>query len=109
VRAMQDLGRPFTGVLYAGLMLTAKGIRVLEFNARFGDPETQVVLPRLENDLVDVLEACLTGGLPDLSLRWREGAAVCVIMASGGYPGPYEKGLPIRGLAEAEGEEDVLV
>lgn len=109
VRAMQDLERPFTGVLYAGLMLTAKGIRVLEFNARFGDPETQVVLPRLENDLVDVLEACLTGGLPDLSLRWREGAAVCVIMASGGYPGPYEKGLPIRGLAEAEGEEDVLV
>ncbi|MGI6142897.1 MAG: phosphoribosylamine--glycine ligase [bacterium] len=109
VRAMQDLGRPFTGVLYAGLMLTGDGPRVLEFNARFGDPETQVILPRLENDLVDVLEACLLGGLSGLSLRWREEAAVCVIMASGGYPGPYQKGFPIRGLEMVETEEDVLV
>ncbi|HHW91592.1 MAG TPA: phosphoribosylamine--glycine ligase [Firmicutes bacterium] len=109
VRSMQDLGRPFTGVLYAGLMLTGDGPRVLEFNARFGDPETQVILPRLENDLVDVLEACLLGGLSGLSLRWREEAAVCVIMASGGYPGPYQKGFPIRGLEMVETEEDVLV
>jgi len=109
VRAMQDLGRPFAGVLYAGLMLTEKGPRVLEFNARFGDPETQVVLPRLENDLVDVLEACLARGLPGLSLRWRQEAALCVIMASGGYPGPYQKGFPIRGLEEVAGQEDVLV
>jgi phosphoribosylamine--glycine ligase len=108
VAALKAEGRPFTGVLYAGLMITEKGPQVLEFNARFGDPETQVVLPRLENDLVDVMEACLAGRLAETTLRWREEAAVCVVLASGGYPGPYEKGFAIGGLKEAAGD-NVLI
>ncbi len=91
-------GRPFVGTLYAGLMLTAEGPRVLEYNARFGDPETQVILPLLESDLLPVLYACATGRLDTVEVRWRAGAAACVVMASEGYPGPYPKGRAIVGL-----------
>jgi phosphoribosylamine--glycine ligase len=94
-------GIDFRGLLYPGLMLTARGPRVLEFNARFGDPETQVYLPRLENDLLELLEASLAGTLDRVELRWRPQAAVCVVMASAGYPGAYTKGKPITGLEEA--------
>jgi phosphoribosylamine--glycine ligase len=94
-------GIDFRGILYPGVMLTKQGPKVLEFNARFGDPETQVYLPRLENDLLDLLEASLDGALAKVELRWRPVAAVCVVMASGGYPGAYDKGKPITGLAEA--------
>ncbi|HRF47843.1 MAG TPA: phosphoribosylamine--glycine ligase [Anaerolineales bacterium] len=93
--------RPFVGVLYAGLMLTPDGPRVLEFNARFGDPETQVILPLLESDLVEVLLACAEGRLGDIDVNWSQGAAACVVMASEGYPGPYPKDLPIAGLDQA--------
>lgn len=94
-------GIDFRGLLYPGLMLTKDGPKVLEFNARFGDPETQVYLPRLENDLAELLEASVTGQLGPLALRWRDVASVCVVMASAGYPGPYTKGKSITGLAEA--------
>ncbi|MFS8641258.1 MAG: phosphoribosylamine--glycine ligase [Symbiobacteriaceae bacterium] len=95
-------GTPFVGCLFAGLMLTADGPKVIEFNARFGDPEAQVVLPLLENDLLEVIEACLEGRLHEVELRFRPGFAVNIVLASAGYPGPYAKGLPIRGLVEAE-------
>lgn len=91
-------GIDFRGMLYPGLMLTQDGPKVLEFNARFGDPETQVYLTRLENDLLDLLEACVTGTLNQVHLRWSSAVSLCVIMASAGYPGPYVKGKPIRGL-----------
>jgi phosphoribosylamine--glycine ligase len=94
-------GIDFHGILYPGLMLTKTGAKVLEFNARFGDPETQVYLPRLENDLVEVLDASVNGTLDKLELRWSPTASVCVVMASEGYPGAYPKGKAIRGLAEA--------
>jgi len=94
-------GIDFRGLLYPGLMLTKDGPRVLEFNARFGDPETQVYLPRLDNDLVELLEASVEGRLGPIQLEWRPMASVCVVMASGGYPGAYAKGRPISGLAEA--------
>jgi phosphoribosylamine--glycine ligase len=109
VRAMAAEGRPFRGFLYAGLMIREGVPRVLEFNARFGDPEAQVLLMRLETDLLEILEASLHGRLQEVSLRWRREAAVCVVMASAGYPGPYEKGRPISGLAEAERLPDVTV
>jgi phosphoribosylamine--glycine ligase len=92
---------PFTGVLYCGLMMTARGPQVLEFNARFGDPETQAILVRLESDLVDALEACIDGRLAGVALRWAPGASACVVASSGGYPGSYKTGLPITGLAAA--------
>ena len=95
-------GIDFRGILYPGVMLTAQGPRVLEFNARFGDPETQVYLTRLENDLVELLEASVEGRLAAQTLRWSNHASVCVVMASGGYPGNYPKGRTIEGLAEAE-------
>ena len=91
-------GIDYRGILYPGIMLTAKGPKVLEFNARFGDPETQVYLTRLENDLVDVLEASVTGRLGEMKLRWSSSSSICVVMASGGYPGDYAKGKPITGL-----------
>ena len=91
-------GIDYRGILFPGVMLTANGPKVLEFNARFGDPETQVYLTRLENDLVELLEASLSGTLKDVELRWAPHASVCVVMASGGYPGAYEKGIPIDGL-----------
>ncbi|WP_018131141.1 phosphoribosylamine--glycine ligase [Effusibacillus pohliae] len=96
--AMVARGTPYKGVLYAGLMLTAEGPKVIEFNARFGDPEAQVVLPLLENDLVDVIDAVIDGRLQDIRLAWKNGAAVCVILAAQGYPGAYRKGDPIEGL-----------
>ncbi|MGD1106716.1 MAG: phosphoribosylamine--glycine ligase [Terracidiphilus sp.] len=101
VQSMAAEETPFTGVLYCGLMMTARGPQVLEFNARFGDPETQAIMVRLESDLVDVLEACVDGRLADTPLRWSPGAAACVVASSGGYPGSYKNGLPITGLAAA--------
>lgn len=98
VDAMAKEGRPFKGVIFFGLMLTADGPRVLEYNARFGDPEAQVVLPRMKNDIVDVFEACIDGTLDQVDLQFEDNAAVCVVLASEGYPVSYEKGYPIRGL-----------
>ncbi|MCH7482911.1 MAG: phosphoribosylamine--glycine ligase [Chloroflexi bacterium] len=98
VRALAASGSPYTGVLYCGLMLTDDGPQVIEFNARFGDPEAQLVLPRLENDLLDVIDAVLDGRLDALDLRWSDEATVAVVLASGGYPGSYETGVPITGL-----------
>ena len=98
VKAMSEKGTPYKGVLYVGLMLTDEGPKVIEFNARFGDPETQVVLPLLENDLLDVFEAVVDGRLADVELKWKDQAAVCVILASEGYPGAYRKGDEIEGL-----------
>jgi len=102
VRGLAAEGRPYRGVLYAGLILTPRGIKTLEFNCRFGDPEAQVVLPLLEADLAEVLLACAEGRLDPTSVNWRPGACVCVAMASGGYPGRYQTGLPIDGVEEAE-------
>jgi len=102
-------GIHFCGLLYPGIMLTRTGPKVLEFNVRFGDPETQVYLPRLENDLVELLDASVRGALERIQLRWSQQAAVCVIMASAGYPGKYEKGKPIFGLAEVAKMQNVKV
>ena len=101
VYGMASEDTPFTGVLYCGLMMTARGPQVLEFNARFGDPETQAILLRLESDLVEALEACIDGRLAETGLRWRPGASACVVASSAGYPGSYKTGLPITGLDEA--------
>ena len=106
VDAMKAEGRPFTGVLYFGLMLTPNGPRVLEYNTRFGDPETQVVLPRMKTDIVDVMEACMNGTLDKIELEYEDNAAVCVALASGGYPESYEKGKVITGLDAFDGKED---
>lgn len=108
VDAMAAEGRPFHGVIFFGLMLTPKGPRVLEYNARFGDPEAQVVLPRLENDIIDVFEACIDGKLDQIDLKFSDNAAVCVVLASDGYPVKYEKGFPIEGLDKFEGRDDVF-
>jgi len=102
-------GIVYRGVLYAGLMVTASGPRVLEFNCRFGDPETQAILPRIAGDILPALEACADGSLKPDMLTWRPEACACVVMASGGYPGEYRKGLPIEGLADAGAMEDVIV
>jgi phosphoribosylamine--glycine ligase len=101
IKAMQEEGRPFKGCLYFGLMLTPDGPKVIEYNARFGDPETQVVLPRLKTDLVDILDAVIDGRLAQLPIEWSEEACACVVMASGGYPGSYRKGIEISGLDAA--------
>ena len=106
VDAMAAEGRPFKGIIFFGLMLTEEGPKVLEYNARFGDPEAQVVLPRLENDIIDVMEACVEGRLDEIDLRFSDDAAVCVVLASEGYPVSYEKGLPITGFENFEGKED---
>lgn len=98
VDAMAAEGREFKGIIFFGLMLTEKGPRVLEYNARFGDPEAQVVIPRLKNDIVEVFEACIDGTLDKVDLQFEENAAVCVVLASDGYPVSYEKGFPIEGL-----------
>lgn len=103
-KAMVSEGRPFRGVLFAGLMITKDGPKTIEFNARMGDPETQVVLPRLETDLVDIVLASLNGRLEQLDITWSDEAAVCVIMASEGYPASYPKGRVIKGLAKAEAQ-----
>ncbi|HET7103381.1 MAG TPA: phosphoribosylamine--glycine ligase [Terracidiphilus sp.] len=101
VRGMAEEGAPFKGVLYVGLMMTARGPEVLEYNARFGDPETQAILMRLESDLVDALEACVDGRLGDTALRWGPAAAACVVASSSGYPGSYKTGFAIQGLDAA--------
>lgn len=106
VDAMAAEGRPFTGVIFFGLMLTEDGPKVLEYNARFGDPEAQVVLPRMKNDIIDVMEACVDGRLDTIDLQFEDNAAVCVVLASDGYPVAYEKGFPITGLERFEGKED---
>ena len=98
VDAMRAEGREFKGIIFFGLMLTADGPKVLEYNARFGDPETQVVLPRMKNDIVDLFEACIDGTLDQVDLQFEDNAAVCVVLASDGYPEHYEKGFPIYGL-----------
>jgi len=109
VDAMRAEGREFKGVIFFGLMLTEKGPRVLEYNARFGDPETQVVLPRMKNDLVEVFEACIDGTLDQIELEFEDNAAVCVVLASEGYPEHYEKGFVISGLEKFTGEDGCYV
>ena len=101
---MAAAGMPYVGVLYAGLMLTAQGPKVLEFNCRLGDPETQVILPLLASDLVDIVQACVDGRLDTLTPVWRDEAAVTVVMASRGYPDEYETGVPITEIAAAEAQ-----
>ena len=105
VDAMRAEGRPFKGVIFFGLMLTADGPKVLEYNARFGDPEAQVVLPRMKNDIIEVVEACIDGTLDQVDLQFEDNAAVCVVLASDGYPVKYEKGFPIEGLEEFKNHE----
>lgn len=109
IRAAAQEGFPYKGILYLGLMLTREGPRVLEYNARLGDPEAQVVLPRLETDLLEVCQAILEGELARLPLVWRDDAVVCVVVASGGYPGHYQVGFPISGVAEAERLPQVVI
>lgn len=109
IEAMNKEGRTFKGCLYFGLMLTPKGPKVIEYNARFGDPETQVVLPRLETDLVDICEAVIDGTLGNLDIKWKKVAAACVVMASGGYPESYKKGIEMSGLDEKGGVEGAIV
>jgi phosphoribosylamine---glycine ligase len=109
VQGMREEGRPYKGALYAGLMIRDGQIRVLEFNARFGDPETQPTLMRMKGDIVPVLEACISGNLSDCRIEWDRRPAVCVVMASGGYPNAYEKGKTIRGLNEVSTLKDVFV
>jgi len=106
VDAMRSEGREFKGIIFFGLMLTNEGPKVLEFNARFGDPEAQVVIPRLKNDIVDVFEACIEGRLDKIDLEFEDNAAVCVILASDGYPVSYEKGKEIRGLENFDDKDD---
>ena len=109
LEGMAEEGYPYRGVLYCGLMLTADGPKVIEYNCRFGDPEAQVVLPLLASDAVDLFEATARGGLGGATLSVKPGAAACVVLASGGYPGRYETGFPIRGLDKARAERDVMV
>ncbi len=109
VAAMAAEGRPFKGVLYFGLMMTEKGVKVIEYNARFGDPETQVVLPRLKTDLVEIMEAVIDERLDEINIEWKDNAAVCVVMASGGYPTKYKTGYEITGLDEVEKNDDLMV
>jgi len=105
VDAMAAEGREFKGIIFFGLMLTEKGPRVLEYNARFGDPEAQVVLPRMKNDIIEVMEACIDGRLDEIDLQFEDNAAVCVVLASEGYPVKYEKGFVIKGLEKFEGQD----
>jgi phosphoribosylamine--glycine ligase len=109
IQAMKQEGRPFKGVIYFELMLTEDGPKVIEYNARFGDPEAQVVLPLLQNDLVDIIDAILDEKLDDIEIRWHEKAAACIVMASGGYPVSYKKGYVISGLEIANSLDDVFV
>lgn len=108
VRAMAELGRPYRGTLYPGLMITADGPHVVEFNCRFGDPETQVLMPRLASDLLTICEACVRGTLSEELVTWSERAAVGVVLASGGYPGPYQTGVPIVGLEAVDPDVQVF-
>lgn len=106
VDAMKAEGREFKGIIFFGLMITPNGPRVLEYNARFGDPEAQVVLPRMKNDIIEVMEACINGTLDKVDLQFEDNAAVCVVLASKGYPISYEKGFVIKGLENFEGKDD---
>lgn len=106
VDAMRSEGREFKGIIFFGLMLTQDGPKVLEYNARFGDPEAQVVLPRMNNDIIDVMEACVDGTLDNIELDFEDNAAVCVVLASDGYPEHYEKGFPITGFEAFDGKDD---
>ena len=109
VHAMEKEKCPYQGILYAGLMITDAGIKVLEFNARFGDPETQPLMMRMQSDIVPLFEACIEGNLQDQSVTWKSQSSVCVVMASEGYPGSYPKGKPISGLPDASALQDVKV
>lgn len=109
VDAMNKEGRTFKGVLYFGLMLTDKGMKVIEYNARFGDPETQVILPRLKTDLLEIFEACIDGNLDKLKIEWESNAAVCVMLASGGYPQSYTKGYEIKGIDKLKSKNNIIV
>jgi phosphoribosylamine--glycine ligase len=109
IRAMKSEGRPYKGILYAGLMLTKNGPKILEFNARFGDPETQPLLVRMESDIVPLFEACIDGTLDQFELHWKREPSICVVMAAKGYPGTYKKGKEILGLDEAAALPDVVV
>ena len=109
VDAMAAEGREFKGIIFFGLMLTSEGPKVLEYNARFGDPEAQVVLPRMKNDIIEVMEACIDGTLDEIDLQFEDNAAVCVILASNGYPVKYEKGFPIHGLEKFENKDGYYV
>ena len=108
VQAMSRAGWDYRGVVYAGLMVDGDNIKVLEYNARFGDPETQVILPRLKSDLVEVIMACVEGRLDQMNIEWHDGCSVGVVVASGGYPGPYQKGLPISGLDDVDNDVAVF-
>ena len=105
VDAMAAEGRPFVGIIFFGLMLTAEGPKVLEYNARFGDPEAQVVLPRMKTDIIEVMEACVNGTLDQIELEFEDNAAVCVVLASEGYPVKYEKGIPMYGFENFKGKD----
>ena len=109
VAAMAQEGTPYQGCLYAGLMINGDSVKVVEFNCRFGDPETQVILPLLDGDLAEIMLACATGTLDEVEVAWSDKVAVCVVMASGGYPGSYENGKEISGLAEANADESTVV
>ncbi len=109
VEAMKERGTPFKGILYAGLILTEEGPQVLEFNVRFGDPEAQAVIPRLKTDLVDIMLAACEGRLNEISLEWDDRPAVCVVVASGGYPGSYTKGYQVKGIDEFEDSKDLML
>ena len=109
VAAMAAEGTPYQGCLYAGLMINGDSVKVVEFNCRFGDPETQVIMPLLDGDLAEIMLACATGTLDEVEVAWHDKAAVCVVMASGGYPGKYENGKEITGLAEANADEATVV
>ena len=109
VAAMAEEGTPYQGCLYAGLMINGDSVKVVEFNCRFGDPETQVIMPLLDGDLADIMLACATGTLDEVEVAWHDKAAVCVVMASGGYPGKYENGKEITGLADANADEATVV
>ena len=109
IDAMASEGRPFTGILFTGLMITEDGPKVLEYNARFGDPEAQVVLPRMKNDIIDVMEACIDGKLSDVELEFEDNAAVCVVLASDGYPEKYDKGFEIKGLGTFKDKDGYYV
>lgn len=108
VKGLQSEGKEYKGVLYAGLVLTKEGPKALEFNARFGDPETQVVLPRLKTDLVDILDAVIEGSLHKINIEWKNNSAVCVVVASGGYPGKYQKGKPISDLERLQKMKNII-
>jgi phosphoribosylamine--glycine ligase len=108
IEGLKTEGREYKGVLYAGLILTKEGPKVLEFNARFGDPETQVVLPRLQTDLIEIFNAVIEGNLHKINLKWKDNAVVCVVIASGGYPGKYQKGKVIDGLKSLEEMKNII-